>query len=52
MNWKTLKNLFFANWKEKLLSVLLAMLFWLMIKAQINRTSFPFGDRSPRSSIF
>jgi hypothetical protein len=52
VNWKTLKDLIFANWKEKLLSVLLAILFWLMIRAQINRSSLPFGDRAPRASMF
>jgi len=50
VNLKTLSNLIFANWKEKLLSLLLAVLFWFMIKAQANRTSLPFGggDRAPR----
>jgi YbbR domain-containing protein len=40
------------NWKEKLLAVLLAVLFWIMIKAQVNRTTLPFGRepaaRAPR----
>jgi hypothetical protein len=50
VSWRTVKNILFANWKEKLLSVLMAILFWFMIKAQINRSSLPFGDRAPRTS--
>ncbi len=51
MIWGRFKNLFFRNWKEKLLAVVLAFLFWYMIKAQAARTS-PYGygtDRLPRS---
>lgn len=50
MKWKTLKEVITRNWKEKLLSVVLALLFWFMIKAQANRSAMPFtNDRLPRS---
>lgn len=48
---RQLKNLFVRNWKEKLLSLVLAFLFWLMIKGQANRSNMPYnygGDRYPR----
>lgn len=30
------KNLFVRNWREKLVALILAFLFWFMIKSQIN----------------
>ncbi len=53
MTWARLKNLIFRNWKEKLLAVVLAFLFWYMIKAQAARSSMPYGygsDRVPRAT--
>ena len=51
MSWGHLKNLIFRNWKEKLLAVVLAFLFWYMIKAQAVRSAMPYGyspERVPR----
>lgn len=51
MNWGHLKNLIFLNWKEKLLAVVLAFLFWYMIKAQAARSNMPYGygpERMPK----
>jgi hypothetical protein len=53
VNWGHLKNIFFRNWKEKLLAVILAFLFWYMIKAQAVRSAIPYGygpDRMPTKS--
>ena len=53
MNWGQLKNIFFRNWKEKLLAVVLAFLFWYMIKAQAVRSSMPYGygpERVPKAA--
>ena len=43
MSWEQFKNLFARNWKEKLLSLVLAFLFWFMIKGQAARTNMPYG---------
>lgn len=51
VKWKAIKGAVTRNWKEKLLSVVLALLFWFMIKAQANRSALPFGnDRLPRAA--
>ncbi len=53
MTWAHLKNLICRNWKEKLLAVVLAFLFWYMIKAQAARSNLPYGyggDRVPRAT--
>lgn len=39
MSWDQFKSLFVRNWREKLLALLLAFLFWFMIKAQVERSS-------------
>lgn len=47
-----LKNIFVRNWKEKLLALVLAFLFWFMIKGQAARSSMPYGygsERFPRA---
>lgn len=51
MIWGPFKNFFFRNWKEKLLALVLAFLFWYMIRAQAARPSnYGWGpDRLPRS---
>ncbi|TDU81710.1 hypothetical protein EI77_01020 [Prosthecobacter fusiformis] len=36
MNWAQFKNFFIRNWREKLVALLLAFLFWFMIKSQIG----------------
>ena len=51
MTWEQFKNIFTRNWKEKLLAVVLAFLFWFMIKGQAARSNMPYGygsDRYPR----
>jgi hypothetical protein len=53
VTWAHLKNLICRNWKEKLLAVVLAFLFWYMIKAQAARSNLPYGyggDRVPRAT--
>lgn len=34
MSWARIKSLFTRNWREKIIAVLLAFLFWFMIKSQ------------------
>lgn len=48
MSWDHFKNLFTRNWKEKLLSLVLAFLFWFMIKGHAARTNLPYGYGSER----
>jgi len=51
VKWKALREIVTRNWKEKLLSLVLALLVWFMIKAQANRSSMPYGsERLPRAS--
>jgi hypothetical protein len=55
MNWgHQIKELFTLNWREKIISLLLAFLFWFMIKAQDARYaptySMPPPARIPVSS--
>lgn len=43
MNWgRRLKRAFLENWREKIISLVLAFLFWFMIKAQDARYSQPY----------
>ncbi|MFO1484495.1 MAG: hypothetical protein U1F71_14135 [Verrucomicrobiaceae bacterium] len=43
MNWGLrLKELVARNWREKIISILLAFLFWFMMKAQDARHSQPY----------
>lgn len=47
MNWGVrFKNMLTRNWREKLVAVLLAFLFWYMIKAQTVR-SIPYMPQQP-----
>ena len=47
MNWgRRFKNMLTRNWREKLVAVLLAFLFWYMIKAQAAR-SMPYMPQPP-----
>jgi hypothetical protein len=48
VSWDQFKNLFSRNWKEKLLSLVLAFLFWFMIKGQAARTNLPYGYGTER----
>lgn len=36
MSWDQFKSLFIRNWREKLIAILLAFLFWFMIRSQIR----------------
>ncbi len=48
MNWgHRFKELFTRNWREKLISILLAFLFWYMIKAQDARSTQPHPSARP-----
>ncbi len=52
MRLEQLKNIFVRNWKEKLLALVLAFLFWFMIKGQAARSNMPYGyggERFPRA---
>ncbi len=50
MKWgPMLKRALTRHWGEKLLAVLVALLFWYMIRVQIARSSLhPIHDRAPR----
>lgn len=50
MSWgRRTKEILTRNWREKLLALVLAFLFWIMIKAQISNTSLFYGsDRAPK----
>ncbi|MBL9176468.1 MAG: hypothetical protein JNM65_00300 [Verrucomicrobiaceae bacterium] len=37
MNWGRLNELVIRNWREKIISIVLAFLFWFMVKAQDAR---------------
>lgn len=37
MSWAQIKSLITRNWREKIVAVLLAFLFWFMIKSQTAR---------------
>lgn len=41
MNWAQFKSVFAHNWREKLIAVLLAFLFWFMIKSQTSPQPLP-----------
>lgn len=48
MKWgHRLKELITRNWREKLISLLLAFLFWFMIKAQDARHTQPYMAPPP-----
>ena len=48
MDWgRWLKELFTLNWREKIVSLLLAFLSWFMIKAQDQRYSQPYMLPAP-----
>ena len=38
------------NWREKILAIVLALLFWFMIKAQVNRSQIYHDYRLPPPS--
>jgi hypothetical protein len=48
VSWDQFKNLFIRNWKEKLLALVLAVLFWFMIKGQAARSNMPYGYGNER----
>ncbi len=48
MNWgRRLKRAFTENWREKIISLVLAFLFWFMIKAQDARYAQPYVMPQP-----
>lgn len=48
MNWgRRLKRMFTENWREKIISLLLAFLFWFMIKAQDARNNHGYMVQPP-----
>lgn len=54
MNWgHQLKELVIHNWREKIISLLLAFLFWFMIKAQDARrpAPYPMAQPAPRMPV-
>ncbi|MBE7494146.1 MAG: hypothetical protein HS117_04335 [Verrucomicrobiaceae bacterium] len=48
MNWGTrFKDVLVRNWREKMVAVVLAFLFWLLIKAQTERPPMPQWQQMP-----
>ena len=48
MNWATRSSdLITRNWREKLVALVLAFLFWLLIKAQTERPPMPYWQQMP-----
>ena len=47
MTWKQARNVVTRNWKEKALAMVLALLFWFMIKAQVHRPRGYYGGEGP-----
>lgn len=43
MNWgRRVKTIITRNWREKLIAVVLAFLFWYLIRVQIGNSNMPF----------
>lgn len=52
MNWgHQLKELIIRNWREKIISLVLAFLFWFMIKAQDARNMPSYPMPAPRLPV-
>ena len=51
MNWDQFKNLCIRNWREKLMALLLAFLFWFMIKSQIGAGSRTYPPLPPLRAV-
>lgn len=52
MNWgRRLKRAFTENWREKIISLVLAFLFWFMIKAQDVRYTQPYVMPQPAQML-
>ncbi len=47
MNWDRFKQLFIRNWREKLTAILLAFLFWFMIRSQTGADTRPLPPLPP-----
>jgi len=52
MNWATRSSdLITRNWREKLVALVLAFLFWLLIKAQTERPPMPYWQQMPPPAV-
>jgi len=52
MNWVTrYSELITRNWREKLVAIVLAFLFWLLIKAQTQRPPMPYWQQMPPPAV-
>jgi len=52
MNWGTqFSSMLIRNWREKLVAVVLAFLFWLLIKAQTERPPMPYWQQMPPPAV-
>jgi hypothetical protein len=52
MNWGTrFSNMLVCNWREKLVALVLAFLFWLLIKAQTERPPMPYWQQMPPPAV-
>jgi len=47
VNWDRFKQLFTRNWREKLIAILLAFLFWFMIRSQTGAGARPLPPLPP-----
>jgi hypothetical protein len=48
MNWGTrFSEMLTRNWREKFVALVLAFLFWLLIKAQTERPPMPYWQQMP-----
>lgn len=51
MNWDQFKNFFTRNWREKFVALLLAFLFWFMIKSQISSGTRSYPPLPPLRAV-
>lgn len=52
MNWGTqTRNTLIRNWREKVVAIVLAFLFWLLIKAQTERPPMPYWQQMPPPAV-
>jgi len=52
MSWGTrFSDKLTRNWREKLVALVLAFLFWLLIKAQTERPPMPYWQQMPPPAV-